>query len=179
MRPEPPLYPADSAERRRALELEEHFDEELGPRTRLLAIHHALKDKRLLFDTFVPDMPALRRGIASMMFPRVRKELETQFGIDEQSVARAFEEVREAGKLLRSEAGPSGYLCGDRFSVADLTLASLVAPLVCPSQFPYHQPQREHELFGPVRAVLRESGLDEWVREMYSRHRGVSAEQPA
>src|SRR5919202_4633954 len=29
--PEPPLYPRDGAERRRALELEELFDEELGP----------------------------------------------------------------------------------------------------------------------------------------------------
>ena len=29
--PEPPLYPEDRAQRRRALELEEFFDEELGP----------------------------------------------------------------------------------------------------------------------------------------------------
>jgi glutathione S-transferase len=29
--PEPPLYPADPAERRRALELEDFFDEQLGP----------------------------------------------------------------------------------------------------------------------------------------------------
>ena len=29
--PEPPLYPTDIADRRRALELEEFFDEELGP----------------------------------------------------------------------------------------------------------------------------------------------------
>ena len=31
LRPEPPLYPSDPEDRRRALELEDHFDEQLGP----------------------------------------------------------------------------------------------------------------------------------------------------
>ena len=179
VRPEPALYPADPADRQRALGLEDHFDEELGPHTRLLAVHHAFKDKDLGFATFVPDMPAPRRVFARMMFPRVRKQIDKYFGIDEQSVAQAFDRVREAGTLLRSEAGETGYLVGDRFSVADLTLASLLAPLVCPNQFPYAQPQREHPLFEPVRQVLRETKLDDWTRQMYSDHRGVSAEQPA
>src|SRR5215211_284899 len=33
--PEPPLYPADPADRERALALEDFFDEELGPHIRL------------------------------------------------------------------------------------------------------------------------------------------------
>ncbi len=179
IRPQPALYPADPAERQRALELEDHFDEELGPYSRLLAVHHAFKDKRLGFDMFVPDMPAMRRAFAGAMFPRVRKQIDAYFGIDEHSVAQAFDKVGDAGKLLRTEVGKGGYFCGDTFSVADLTLASLLAPVVCPNQFPYPQPQRDHELFEPVRAALRETGLDDWTREMYFRHRGVSAEQPA
>jgi glutathione S-transferase len=179
VRPRPALYPADPALRQRALELEDHFDEELGPYARLLAVHHAFKDKRLAFDMFVPDMPATRRTVAGVLFPRVRKQIDAQFGINDQSVALAFDMVGEGGKLLRSEVGKTGYLCGDEFSVADLTLASLLAPLACPNQFPYPQPQRDHALFEPVRTVLRETGLDEWTREMYFRHRGVSAEQPA
>ncbi len=176
-RPEPALFPADPADRQRALELEDHFDEELGPHTRLLAVHHAFKDKNLGFAMFVPDMPAARRSFARLMFPRVRKQIDRYFGIDEQSVAHAFDKVREAGKLLRVQAGRSVYLCGDRFTVADLTLASLLSPLVCPNQFPYAQPQRDHPLFEPVRQVLRETGLDDWTRQMYFSHRGVSAEQ--
>src|SRR5438128_1627857 len=37
--PDPPLYPADPDERRRALEIEDFFDEELGPHLRLLVVH--------------------------------------------------------------------------------------------------------------------------------------------
>jgi glutathione S-transferase len=179
IRPRPALYPADPTLRQRALELEDHFDEELGPHTRLLAVHHAFQDRRLGFATFVPDMPATRRAVAGLVFPRIRKQIDKQFGIDEESVANAFGRLRQAGKLLHSEAGPNGYLCGDQFSVADLTLASLLSPLVCPNQFPYAQPQRDHPLFEPIRRALREAALDEWTREMYFRHRGPSAEQPA
>ena len=42
-KPDPPLYPTDPGERRRALELEEFFDEELGPYTRRLAMHFELE----------------------------------------------------------------------------------------------------------------------------------------
>ena len=42
--PEPPLYPADAEQRRRALELEDFFDEELGPHMRLLAFHELGRD---------------------------------------------------------------------------------------------------------------------------------------
>ena len=42
--PEPALYPADADERRRALELEDFFDEELGPPIRQLVWHELAKD---------------------------------------------------------------------------------------------------------------------------------------
>ena len=42
--PERPLYPDDTDERNRALELEEFFDEELGPQIRLLMWHETRRD---------------------------------------------------------------------------------------------------------------------------------------
>ena len=87
-----------------------------------------------------------------------------------------FREARTAGERFRAELPPSGYLVGDQFTVADLTLASLVAPAVAPEQFPYPQPQRGHPLLAPLRDVLAEPGLLDWTCEMYARHRGPSAE---
>src|SRR3954468_14979537 len=42
--PEPPLYPRDVDERRRAIDLEEFFDEQLGPYVRQMAWHEVTKD---------------------------------------------------------------------------------------------------------------------------------------
>ena len=50
--PEPALYPADPGERRRALELEEFFDEELGPYIRRLVWLKERPGFRPVADTF-------------------------------------------------------------------------------------------------------------------------------
>jgi glutathione S-transferase len=177
--PEPPLYPVDPTERERALELEDFFDEELGAPSRLLTVHHTLPEAGLWLGTFMPDLDGARLMAARASFPMLRPRLNSLFGIDDDSVARAFDKVRESGDRFRSTVGPSGYLVGDTFSVADLTLAALVAPLVAPEQFPYPQPQRGHPRFEPVREALDESGLVEWTRDIYARHRGSSAEVSA
>lgn len=174
--PEPPLYPADTTQRRQALELEEFFDEELGPYTRLLALHRMLPDPKLLLATFTPDLKGGRRVVASAMYPLIRRRVVADFAINEQSVALAEDKCRAACVRFRTELGPDGYLVGDRFTVADLTLAALVAPLVAPEQFPYPQPQRGHPRLADVRDLLEENGAGEWTREVYARHRGESVE---
>jgi glutathione S-transferase len=174
--PERPLYPADPTQRREALEFEDFFDEELGAYTRLLALHRMLPDPELLLATFTPDLQGGRRVAARAMYPLIRRRVTADFGIDERSVALAEGKCRGACERFRAELGPSGYLVGDRFTVADLTLAALVAPLVAPEQFPYPQPQRGHPRLADVRELLEEHGVAEWTREVYARHRGESAE---
>ena len=179
LHPEPALYPADPKERGRALELEEFFDEELGPHTRLLLFHYLQPDARLMLGTMTPDLPRRRRLLARATWPRVRRQLNRAFGIDEASVEGAFAKVRAAGERFRAELGPSGYLAGPAFSVADLTLAALAAPVIAPKEFPYPQPQRDHPRLGPARAALEEAGIAEWAHRIYARHRPSSAEVAA
>lgn len=174
--PEPPLYPSDPGDRRRALELEDFFDEELGPYTRLIVVDHTSGDAGLFLSTFTPDMPRHRRLVARAMFPLLRRRIRSAFDLDERSVENAYAKVGAAGERFRAELQPSGYLVGDEFTVADLTLAALVAPAGFAEEFPYPQPQRDDPLVQPLRDALEESGLLEWARDIYARHRGTSAE---
>ena len=177
--PDPALYPADPDQRRQALELEDFFDEEFGPHTRLLLIHHLQPDADLMLRTFTPDLEGRRRLVARATWPWVRRRTNRDLGIDAASVERAFAKLHAAGERFRAELGPSDYLAGPRFSVADLTLAAMAAPVIAPEQFPYTQPQRHHPRLEPVRAALDESGILEWAHRMYARHRGSSAEVAA
>jgi glutathione S-transferase len=174
--PEPALYPGDPEERRRALELEDFFDEELGPHVRVLVVHSALPDAKLFLSTFTPDVKGPRRVAAQAGFPVLRRRIAAAFALDDDRVGLAFAKIGSAGERFRSEVGPDGYLVGGRFSVADLALAALVSPAVAPTQFPYPQPQRDHPRLAPVRDALAASGLADWAKEMYLRHRGTSAE---
>jgi glutathione S-transferase len=173
--PEPPLYPPDAEARERALDLEEFFDEELGPYVRLLVIHHLLDVPGVWLGAFLPDLPRARRAAIRAAFPVVRWRLRRAFGIDRSSVDGAYAKLAAAGKRLRAELGPEGYLVGDRFTVADLTAAAMAGPAVAPEHWPYAQPQRGHPALEPLRVALGRAGILDFTRVMYARHRGTSA----
>jgi glutathione S-transferase len=79
---------------------------------------------------------------------------------------------------IERERGPSGYLVGDTFSVADLTAAAILSVLVRPPEFPYHQvdPARDPEDLRLWREGLVDHPAFEYVLQMYARHRGTTAE---
>ncbi len=114
--PEPPLYPDHPDERRRALAIEDHFDEELGPYLRLLVVEHMLPDPSLLLGAFAPDLSAPRRLTARAMYPLMRRQIAAKFGIDGGGVERAWRKCRLAGKRFAVELQPNGYLVGDGFN---------------------------------------------------------------
>lgn len=174
--PDPPLYPADPAARRRALELEEYFDENLGAEIRLVFVHLSLGLPDVFLGSFVPELSGARRMLARLSLPAMRPRLVKQFGINASAVERARVKIRASGERFRAELQPSGYLVGDAFTVADLSLAALLAPIVAPPQFPYPQPHRDHPSFAEWRDLLAAYGLLDWTREIYTRHRGSSAE---
>jgi glutathione S-transferase len=174
--PEPPLYPDDSAERVRALEIEEFFDEELGPYLRLLVLARMLPEPSLLLGAFAPDLSPPRRVTARAIYPLLRRQITSDFGIDDSGVEAAWEKCRTAGERFTAELQPNGYLVGDRFTVADLTVAALFSPVVAPAEFPYPQPQRDHPRLADLRAMLDGYEALEWTRWIYAHHRPRSME---
>jgi glutathione S-transferase len=178
--PEPTLYPEGADERRRALELEDFFDE-----------HCAHELRRALFDPLLrhPDLMAeatgadRRRGgaVLKVTFPVVSRAVRMKYGVKPDRIADARAKVAAAFDRIEAEAGPDGYLVGDSFSVADLTAAAILSPLVVPPEFPYHQidPERWPAEGREFRDSLASRPGFEWVYEMYRRHRGVSAEVAA
>lgn len=63
------------------------------------------------------------------------------------------------------------YLVGDRFSRADLTAASLLAPLVLPEQHPVYPSVRMPKRYQAQLEKWKDRPSINWVREIYSRHR--------
>ena len=76
---------------------------------------------------------------------------------------------------IAAEIQPSGYLVGDRFTVADLTAAALLAPLVMPKEFPYQPRTPVPKPFLEAREKLVDHPAFRWTAGIYGRHRGKSA----
>jgi len=138
--PDRALYPADDAARARALELEEYFDEEIGVHLRRLLFHAVLPDGRFTADLMTPGFGAMTKATYAALFPLTRAIMRFDMGITDDGVARSLPRFEAAFDRLEREIGPSGYLAGDSFSVADLTAAALLSPLTFPPEYPYAPP---------------------------------------
>jgi glutathione S-transferase len=170
--PEPSLYPADVAERRRALELEEYFDEELGPYVRQLAWYEFGNDPESFAKLMEQTAP---RPIAKFSHPTAayaRAYTALRFrAADAEHAGASRAKVLTALDRLEAELGDGEYLVGESFSVADLTAASLFYPLAVPEEGPHNADSPSAKGFEAFREPLEGRRGIEWVREMFHRHR--------
>jgi glutathione S-transferase len=169
--PDPPLYPQDPSQRRRALELEEFFDEELGPHIRRASYQELLSRPDVLVPLFAQGQPLPARMLVRTAFPLLRTRMRRKLDINPDAAQESRAKTEAAMDRLEDEIQPSGYLVGDSFTVADLTAAALFYPVVRPPEFPYpsvsEPPAGAREFLDPL--ASRPGGR--WVAEMYRRHR--------
>ena len=103
--------------------------------------------------------------------PIARRAVSVDYEVSAESAEAGKATILEAMDRVERELGPSGYLVGDRFSVADLAGASLFTPLLSPPGRP-HAPPTVASLQDFHDELLARPG-GEWVYEMYARHRGA------
>jgi glutathione S-transferase len=175
--PHPPLYPQDAAQRRRALELEDFFDEEVGPHIRRAFYHELLPHPELLVPLFTHGDPRATQTLLEH-FPTLRAGIQQRFAINADAANHGRARMVAAMDRLEREISPNGYLVGDSFTVADLTAAALFYPVAHPPEFPYPMvavddlPDAWREFLDSL--AQRPGG--QWLTKIYRRHRGHSAE---
>jgi glutathione S-transferase len=127
------LYPRDPAQRGAVDALEEQFDETLGPHTRRWAYAQMLPHRGLLRTMMSRGVPRVEAILLPMIMPIVVPAVRAAFRITAESAQRSTQRVdevfREVGNQL--EDGRR-FLAGERFTAADLTFASLAAPVLLP-----------------------------------------------
>jgi glutathione S-transferase len=178
MTPAPPLYPRDGPSRQRALALEDWLDEEVGPavRSAIVGSLFTSDDPTAAVDVLTTGMPPSANKMIRRALPAFRKFYFYRHHIDATRVDVYRRTVLDALDRVERERGGCEYLVDDAFSVADLTAAAFLAPLVQPPELEYPPPVAPSgELADFQRAVL-EHPTGKWVAEMYRRHRGTSAE---
>jgi glutathione S-transferase len=172
--PDRPLYPPDPAVRQRALELEDVFDEEIGPHLRRVLFHLILPDGRFTADLMSPGFGTMTKAAYAAFFPLTRMVMRMDMGITDDAAWRSQVRFDAALDRLEREIGPSGYLAGDAFSIADLTAAALLSPLTQPPEYPYALPPLIPVALDFQNRYAQRPAFA-WARDMYRRHRGTSA----
>jgi glutathione S-transferase len=142
--PELRLYPEQAREREDVERLCGRFDEQLGPTGRRLMYVHMLAQRELTLRFNNSGVPrwedrAMRAGwpLATRMMARVLAITPGVEHADEAAVWREFDFV--SARL----ADGRRFLCGERFSAADLTFAALSAAVTVPPEYGVALPQPE------------------------------------
>jgi len=179
LHPEPALYPADPGERARALEIQREFDEGVGAAVRTAVFSVMIVEPDFLCRMFSQHRGAVGRRLYRATFPFAKRLMARAHETDQpERVERAFEVSRQALDRVAKEVGPSGQLVGDGFSVADLTCAALLAPLV---ETGHPDMARPEPVPASVEAFVARWADHEgahWVRDQYARHRPSGSPAP-
>lgn len=176
--PEPPLYPTDPEEREHALELEDFFDEHAGHEVRRALFFEQRANREYLSAYLTTGRGATTRAVYRrlMSLPGSMSYAVRRYRFYGPDAERSEKKILDALDRIVADQGPDGYLVGSRFSVADLTAASLMYPLAWPPELQYDYPDPPDSRL--LKSLQEHPGVT-WVREMYRRHRGASAELAA
>jgi glutathione S-transferase len=119
-----------------------------------------------------------RQGrVLATALPAFAAMLRRRYTITERSAAQSLLKVRAAMRLIEDLLDGRDRLVGHEFTVADLSAAALLAPLLGPPGFPYRDasvsfPPRLQEIASELHALP----AGEWVLRTYERHRPPSSE---
>lgn len=169
--PQRPLLPTEPIAQQQVLALEAWFDE-LGDHVRRhcwsLAID--LPEVSTIFFGF-QGYTRWQQLLAHVSKPLLRLMIRRTFGIYETQIARSNTRIEDALPQIENwlRHNPNNYLVGEQFTLADLTAASMLAPLIGPDLSPWLDSRLPASL--KQRADLRASVVGQWVLRIYRDYR--------
>jgi glutathione S-transferase len=175
--PEPALYPRDVAAQQRALALEDDLDETLGP-----ALRAAIVTPLFRHD---PDIAlrVLTTGMGGKAYRSLRPMLwvfpsfyRLRHQISERNLERDRAIVAAALDRIELQRQGRAYLVGQTFTIADLTAAALLGPLLQPPELQYPLQVELPLYLKDYRTSLLRHPAARWAAGIYRAHRGYSAE---
>jgi glutathione S-transferase len=169
------LFPEEPELRDEVVGLCRELDRGLGPDGRRLMYALMLDLKGPMLRVNNQGVPAWEARAMTALWPLAkrwgRRELDIHPGtaaVDEEKVRRVFDAVAE--RLADGRA----HLCGDRFTAADLTFASLAAAVLVPPEYGVRLPQPGElpDHIGRRVSAFREHPAGRYALELFRTERG-------
>jgi glutathione S-transferase len=149
------LFPAEKRLGAEVDELSRWLDDGLGPEGRRLMYAHMLPHERLMLRFNNAGVPAWEDRALRVLYPAVTRYARRELAISATTIDDDTPRVRLAFDAIAERlADGRPYLCGDRFTAADLTFAALAAAVLVPPEYGVRLPQ-PHELPEPVASEVR------------------------
>jgi glutathione S-transferase len=172
--PNPPLFPTDPQQRARALEIEKWFDD-LGPALRRAAFYEFLPHTEYSARRFAHGLPEWQQKLYGAAFPSIRAVMKMDMQISARGAEAGRTLTLEALDFVTRNSERTGYLVGERFTVADLTAATILFATCFPPEYPVPVPTPLPEGWQRWAERWQKHPGCDYVRRIYREHRGKSA----
>ena len=163
------LTPADPDESRRAREWEQWADAEIGPAVRVVAYSVLLDRPDLLQPAFAQGCAWYGKFYLNKAYPKIKFALERGLKINKQNVSDAKIKLHNAVEKQLATQGDLRPILESGFSRADLTLASLWAPLFGIQAFGINWPEDMPSAYNDFASEF--AWIKPWVEHIYQAYR--------
>jgi glutathione S-transferase len=177
--PEPAkLYPTSHLQEVEALE--DYFDEQFGVETRRW-VYFNLRTlpARQILKLAGQGTPRWERAIAPPLFSPLFRFLLRSLDVSRENVDRGFRVISDAFDLVSSRLSDGRpFLCGNRFTAADLTFASMAAPVLWPPEYGIKFPPLDDAPICARDTILqfRAHPAGEFALRLFREHRSPAAD---
>lgn len=150
------LFPSDPDVRREVSELCHWLDEGLGPDGRRVIYALVLPYKDMMLRYNNQGVPRWEDRTLRTLWPVITRYVKRHLDITPARVAEDRVRVGQVFDAIAERlADGRRYLCGERFTAADLTFACLSSPVISPPEYGIRLPQPE-EMPEDIAVVVRE-----------------------
>ena len=169
-----PLLPPDDTGRRRALDLEDYFDDAFGIHCRRWMYYQVMASP-LLAEVVFRGYGAPARIMGRLAAPMLRRGLRQLYKLTPENAAESRARLLAGIDRLERELSddPTRYLVGGKLSLADVTAAALLAPLLSPVGSPWQTPAGAEvpPEIAALRAEVNQRSAGKWLHARYASDR--------
>jgi len=169
--PEKSLTPQNKNLKKEAIKLEEYLDRNVGIHLRRYFYNTLLADKPLVTSLLLQNGPSYGPKLYAVIFPLVRTMMRKSMNINPEAAKRSEKKLTDALERLNQLYGKKKFLVGDEFTRADLTAASLLAPLCMPDNHDFTWPNKLPEPLLSYRKTYEKAPAFNAVLRMYKEYR--------
>jgi len=156
--PTRPLVPTGEADRARVLELEAYFSKSAGRAVRQWLYGQLVQTPGSVGAVMLERYPAPVRLVGRLIGKAIEGTLRKQYRLHPEGIAAARATLIEVFERieLETQSDPTRYLVGDALSIADITAAALLSPLVAPPGSTYDSKEGKAHESAAIRAFRAE-----------------------
>ncbi len=163
------LYPKNVEEE--VLELENFFDEKLGPHTRRVAYTFLLDHRDLVMPYFTKGSNFIENNMFMASFPMIKFMMKKSFNISPKSLEKSLSYIDKIFAKAEDILGNKEFLTGNDFTAADLTLCSLSAPIIFPDEYEVHGFENYPEDFKEIVNKYRKTKTGQFILDTFKKFR--------